>query len=122
MSKESFNLGRSGEDKAAKLLLESGYKILVRNYKTKFAEIDIVAIDKDTVCFVEVKIRSQDRFGDPKEAVNYAKQKKIYFAALQFLKERALLDKKARFDVVSILDLKVSTKAEIIKNAFECRE
>ena len=120
MSKESLNLGKAGEDKAVKLLKEKGYRILARNYKTRFAEIDIIAKDKDTICFIEVKIRTQDRFGDPKEAVNFAKQKKISFAAMQFLKERDLFGQKARFDVISILELKNAEKIEIVKDAFEC--
>jgi putative endonuclease len=115
-----LNLGKAGEDKAVKLLEENGYRILARNYKTRFAEIDIIAKDKDTICFIEVKIRAQDRFGDPKEAVNLAKQRKISFAAMQFLKERGLFDEKARFDVVSILEAGNAAKVEIVKDAFEC--
>jgi putative endonuclease len=120
VSKESLRLGKAGEERAAGLLRENGYRILATNYKTKFAEIDIIAKDKDTICFVEVKTRSQDSFGEPKEAVTAAKQRKIYLAALQFLKEKNSLDSKARFDVVSILDLEGKTRSEIIKNAFEC--
>jgi putative endonuclease len=112
-------LGRSGEEAAVVLLKENGYKILARNYKTRLGEIDIVARDKDTLCFVEVKTRLSERFGLPSEAVSRFKQRQISKAALIFLKEKKLLDKKARFDVVSVLYSEKGPKLDIIKNAFE---
>jgi putative endonuclease len=112
-------LGRSGEEAAVILLKENGYKILARNYKTRLGEIDIIARDKDTLCFVEVKTRLSDRFGLPCEAVSRFKQRQISKAALIFLKEKKLLDEKARFDVVSVLYSQEGQKSDIIKNAFE---
>lgn len=119
MSKQNLNLGRAGEELAVGLLKEQGYKILLRNYRTKFGEIDIIAEDKDTICFVEVKARHENRFGLPSEAVSWSKQKRICKAALAFLKEDNLLERKARFDVVTILGLEGMPKLELIKNAFE---
>lgn len=97
----------------------SGYKVLLRNYKTRLGEIDIIAVDKDTICFVEVKTRQTDRFGSPSEAISESKQRQISKAALVFLKERNLLDKKARFDVVFILYSQGKPHLDLIKNAFE---
>lgn len=119
MSKEHLYLGKLGEDAAVDLLKKNGYKILVRNYKTKLGEIDIVAKDKDTVCFIEVKTRKSDRFGLPTEAILSSKQRQIAKAALIFLKENNLLEKRARFDVVSIMQAKNKPKLDLIKNAFE---
>jgi len=119
VSKERIRLGKCGEEVAADFLKEQGYKILARNYKSHFGEIDIIAWDKDTLCFVEVKTRRSQRFGTPQEAVTVSKQRQIARSALSFLKEKALLNKKARFDVVSILSLKDETKRELIKDAFE---
>ncbi len=119
MSREHLYLGKKGEEAAVGLLKDNGYKILLKNYKTKLGEIDIIASDKDTVCFIEVKTRQSDRFGLPAEAVSGSKQRQISKAALVFLKERKLLDKKARFDVVSILYLKDKPRLDLIKNAFE---
>jgi putative endonuclease len=118
VSKESLNLGKTGEETAVGLLKANGYKILKRNYKTKFAEIDIIARDKDTLCFIEVKTRHQDRFGTAAESVILPKQKKIYKAAAKFLKENNLFDHKARFDVVTITYAKDRLEPELIKNAF----
>lgn len=119
MSKDNLRLGRLGEDEAVRLLKKSGYKILFRNYKTKLGELDIIAKDKESICFVEVKARRSDTFGLPQEAVQLSKQKQISKVALSFLKESDLLDKKARFDVVSVLYSFGEPKLELIKGAFE---
>lgn len=119
MSKQNLFLGRKGEEEAVNLLKENGYKILLRNYKTKLGEIDIIAFEKDTYCFVEVKTRNSLRFGSPSEALSGFKQRQISKAALKFLKENNLLGKKARFDVVSIIYADDKAKLDLIKNAFE---
>jgi putative endonuclease len=118
-SQENLDLGKRGEEAAVGLLKENGYKILARNYKTRLGEIDIIASDKDTLCFIEVKTRQSDRFGSPQEAVLRSKQRQIAKVALSFLKEKNLLDKKARFDVVSIMHSGDESKLDLIKNAFE---
>lgn len=118
-SKANLSLGRLGEDEAVDFLKTNGYEIIARNYKTKAAEIDIVARDKDVYCFVEVKTRKDLRFGLPQEAVKVPKQNKISIAALTFLKEYKLFDRKARFDVVSIAYSEGAPKINLIKNAFE---
>lgn len=120
MSKQHLFLGSQGEESAVNLLKENGYKILARNYKTKLGEIDIIARDKDTYVFIEVKTRRTDRFGKPCEAVVGVKQRQISKAALTFLKVNNLLNDKARFDVVSIFySPDGSVRADLIKNAFE---
>jgi len=119
VSKQDLYLGKRGEEIAVSLLKAHGYKILLKNYKTKLGEIDIIASDKGTICFIEVKTRQSDRFGLPVEAISVFKQRQISKVALVFLKERNLLDKKARFDVVSILYSKDTPQLDLIKNAFE---
>ncbi len=119
MSKEHLNLGKYGEELAVSLLKEQGYKIIARNYKSQFGEIDIIARDKETICFVEVKTRRSERFGLPQEAVSSFKQRQIAKCALVFLKERGLLDKKARFDVVSINYSQNNPQTDLLKDAFE---
>ena len=112
-------LGKTGEKVAVNFLKENGYKILRNNYKTKLGEIDIIAKDKDTLCFIEVKTRNSIRFGSPSESVTVFKRRQISKLALQFLKERNLLGKRARFDVVSIVYSEGSPKLDLIRNAFE---
>lgn len=119
MSKAHIYLGKKGEEAAVDLLKEQGYKIITKNYKTKLGEIDIVAYDRDTVCFVEVKTRRCDRFGFPQEAVSTSKQRQIAKCALMFLKEKNLLNKKARFDVISVMHSEGVSKLDLVKDAFE---
>lgn len=118
MPKQNLELGKLGQEKAEKYLKENGYKILERNYKTKLGEIDLIAKDKDTLCFIEVKTRGSLNFGSPAEAVGRFKQHQISKTALMFLKSKNLMDKNARFDVVSILWQENQPKIELIKNAF----
>lgn len=122
MSRHNILLGKSGEEAAVNLLKEKGYKIIARNYKSKLGEIDIVAKDRDTLCFIEVKTRQNDSFGIPLESVAFRKQRQISKAALLFLKEKNLFQKKARFDVVSIINTQEKPRIELIKNAFDLDE
>lgn len=85
------------------------YKILITNYKNKLGEIDIIALDKITIVFVEVKSKETTKFGLPREAVDINKQQKIKLVATQFLKENNLFEKcEVRFDVCEILDKEVN--------------
>jgi putative endonuclease len=117
--RRNIRLGNRGEDAAVDFLKNNGYRILVRKYKNKIGEIDIVARDADTLCFVEVKTRSNCSCGTPLESVTLQKQRKIAQVALSFLKEKNLLEKKARFDVVGISIEDGEPKLQLIKNAFE---
>ncbi|HMK55450.1 MAG TPA: YraN family protein [Dissulfurispiraceae bacterium] len=96
-------LGPEGEEAAVKYLKARGFKILHRNYKTPLGEADIVALDKDTTVFVEVKARSSSRFGEPFEAVDSRKQERLRRIAL-FYQKRAGAESAIRFDVISIKD------------------
>ena len=68
-------LCKKGEALAGKLLKKRGYKILKRNYVSKYGEIDIVAYDKGTISFVEVKTRQSENYGPPELAVTKEKRK-----------------------------------------------
>lgn len=122
VSKDNLNFGKRGENAAADFLKRNGCKILKRNYRNKFGEIDIIAKDKDTLCFVEVKARSSLLFGLPQESVNIFKQNQMAKAALIFLKENKLLEEKARFDVISVINTEQEPRISLIKNAFELDE
>ena len=95
-------LGRAGEIKAGEHLKNKGYTILKTNYKTHIGEIDLIAEDNGTIVFVEVKTRSDERFGAPSEAVTYRKTQKYYKVAQEFLVREKKTDAPCRFDVVEI--------------------
>jgi putative endonuclease len=111
--------GEKGEAIAVRQLKKNGYKILETNYLTKLGEVDIIAKDKGTIVFVEVKARRSVHFGSPKEAVSIRKQKKISMVALYYLKTTNQMTMKARFDVVAVNLNRDHPRVEIIKNAFE---
>ena len=96
-------LGNRGEDTAAAYLKRQGLKILARQHRNHYGEIDLIARDGKQIVFVEVKTRSGADHGRPEDAVNDTKQRKIVQAALCWLKQKRRLRQPVRFDIVSIL-------------------
>lgn len=96
-------LGKRGEEAAADYLRREGYEILHRNYRFGRAEIDLIARKGGTIVFVEVKARSSDRYGEPEEAVNREKIRRIRRVASAYLAQRRIGECDCRFDVVAVL-------------------
>lgn len=120
MSKERIQLGQEGEEIAVAYLKNLKYKILECNYRTAFGELDIVALEGSTYCFVEVKTRSSQRFGLPQEAVGEAKKRKLLQSAYAYLQQKRLEEVPFRFDVVSIIMKDTqSPQIELLKDAIE---
>jgi putative endonuclease len=116
--KTNQNTGKAGEDLALEFLKKRGYRIIDRNFRTRVGEIDIVARDGETVCFVEVKTRCQDCYGAPEESVDVRKQRHMVKAAMQFLKKMDLWESPSRFDVVSIDQTQALPQINLIQGAF----
>lgn len=114
MKQLNYLKGKKQEAIAQNFLKKKGYKILESNFSTKIGEIDIVAKDKNVIVFVEVKYRTTDGFGLPREAVNSYKQNKIKKVATLYLKINKLEEKDIRFDVIDILGEDITH----IQNAF----
>lgn len=113
-------LGDRGERAAAKYLRSQGYRILARQSRSRIGEIDLIALDGDTIVFVEVKTRSSRAAGHPAEAVTAAKQRQLTRTALAWLKRKRLLDARCRFDVIAITwQEKQPPLIEHYRNAFE---
>ena len=119
MQNRRQQFGKKSEDLAAWYLKKNGYKILEQNYRTQLGEIDIIARDKKTLVFVEVKSRRSIRYGSPKWSVTHQKQRKISMVALQYLKKTRQTDAAARFDVVAVISNRDEPQIEVVKNAFE---
>ena len=102
---KAFNkdIGAMGENISENYLKNSGYRILDRNFKCKCGEIDIIAIHKNYICFIEVKTRYGIKFGTPGEAVNFSKQKKIYKTAQMYILRKNIVDWDFRFDVIEVI-------------------
>lgn len=111
-------LGIKGEDLAEKFLKGKGYRIIHRNFKTPVGEMDIIAEDRDTIVFVEVKTRAGDSFGHPFEAVDYRKRERLKKVALYYLKHHKK-NSPLRFDVLSIEMDGYRNRVEHIIDAFE---
>jgi putative endonuclease len=111
--------GRRGEQVAEEFLRARGYVILARNYRVSFGEVDIIAQDRQTLVFVEVRTHTGEAFGDPLASVNVRKQRQIAKAAWHYLARNGLLEREARFDVVGIRWENEQARLTHIKNAFE---
>ena len=113
-----MKLGEKGEGLAVKFLMKKGYRIIRRNYKTRIGEIDVIAADKDTLVFIEVKTRESLQYGQPFEAVDRFKRRKIANVAMLYLKTLKEIPP-CRFDIVSIYFENGRPEFELIRDAFE---
>lgn len=98
-----MSLGFEGEEIACGYLTRLGYKVLKRNYHSRFGEIDIVAKDKDCLVFVEVKTRTNSSFGTPLAAITPSKLSKMIKTSQFYLNLMKLGDVDYRFDAIEVL-------------------
>jgi len=120
LTKERITLGKKGEDLAVSHLKKQGIKVILRNYRQKSGEIDIIARDGDFLVFVEVKTRRSLAFGSPFEAVTHKKQAQITRVAMEYISRNNISLQACRFDVVSIVMSQARTvQIEHQKNAFD---
>jgi putative endonuclease len=119
MTQDRLSLGKMGEELAAAQLKAMKYRIIEQNYRCPLGEMDIIARERGSLVFVEVKTRATKDFGGPAAAVNERKQRQLSRVALMYLNQKKLKDVAARFDVVAV-DLSGShPRVEVIQNAFE---
>ena len=114
-----INTGKQGEALAVEFLKKNGYRVLENNFRCRYGELDIVAIDGEIIAFVEVKTKTNNRFGPPKLAVDSRKQRQLSKVALAYMLQKNLTRCPARFDVVGIDITGDAANIELIKNAFE---
>lgn len=105
-------LGIVGEELAVAALTARGYAILERRYVTDRGEIDIIADDRGTLVFVEVRARATGEFGTAAESVTVAKQRQVMRVAVDYLARHQIRNRPCRFDVVAV-DRALSDAPEI---------
>ena len=113
-------MGRDGEAVARAALRGGGYAILEERYRTPFGEIDVIARDGDTLVFIEVKARRDDRFGGGAAAVTARKQRTIVRVAQTYLSRTRLHHVPCRFDVVVVeWPADAAPRAQVFRSAFD---
>lgn len=110
--------GSEAEGRAAIWLEAQGYRIVDRNVRTRAGEIDIVAVDGDTLCFVEVKARASRRHGPAVGGVDRRKQRRVSRAAACYLL-RVGGEPRCRFDVLGMEPAESGWRFQLIRDAFE---
>lgn len=101
--KISNPVGKKGEDIATNFLKKKGYKILERNYRKSYGEIDIIAIHKKILVFVEVKTRTTDLFGKPEEQISTSKLRSLIKTAEFYKSSHSSLPDSMRIDLISVI-------------------
>ncbi len=115
----TVDTGKVGEDRAVLFLEKNGYAVMGRNVRSSFGEIDIVARERDVICFVEVRTRSgAGKREQAFESVDGRKQRRLSRLAAHYLKTHKLLDRRARFDVVAVSLDEATQDIALIKDAF----
>ena len=111
-------LGRRGERAAEKYLRRNGYRIVARNFRAAGAEIDLVAMDGETLVFVEVKTRRSRDAGAPEEAVDERKQTRMRRAAEVFARRYRADEVEMRFDIAAVDASGKRLEIDLLRNAF----
>ena len=111
--------GRVGEDAAVEWLLARGYAVVERNARTPVGEFDLIALDGETLCFVEIKARATAEYGTSLEAVHPRKQRRLVRCASAWLAGAGRLERPCRFDVVGLdRDEAGEWTLRLVKDAF----
>lgn len=111
-------IGAHGEQAAEEYLRRQRYVILARNYRCRFGEVDLIALDHGMLVFIEVKSRQRGSLVSPFDVVDQRKQRQIARAAQHYVQRHRLEDRVARFDVVGVWRDGDISSCEHIKDAF----
>ena len=110
--------GARAEALAAEHLEKLGYRIIQRNFRCAEGEVDLIAWDGAVLCFIEVRSRATDDFGDPLETIGPQKIRRVVMAARAYLQNFQGIWPEMRFDAVGILMLE-PPKLTLVRDAFE---
>lgn len=111
---QKIKTGALGEDIACEFISKKGYKILQRNFKARYGELDIIAIDGKTLVFIEVKTRTNLLFGTPEEAITPRKLHELIQTCQYYVILHPELPKLLRIDVIGIMMDKITEEVQRI--------
>lgn len=114
----TVSTGKQAELLACQYLQENKLKLIIKNFHCRRGEIDLIMSDKDTLVFIEVRYRKNDRFGSALESVNHKKQAKIVITAEHYLQQSTQFFSGYRFDVIAISPTQQSHEIIWVKDAF----
>lgn len=118
MAKNTTAIGSTAEDMAAEYLQSKGFRVIARNHRTRFAELDIIAASKDAIVFVEVKYRKHTGFGGGAGAITQDKLRRMHNAAEVWLSEHEeFADHQPRIDVITVEGDLSDASLEHLENA-----
>jgi putative endonuclease len=117
MQLNANNSGIAAEKLAETFLKKQGLKLIANNYHCAYGEIDLIMQDKNTLVFIEVRLRTNSQFGSPGESITFKKQQKIIKTAQYYLQQHNT-QQDCRFDAV-LLNKQNVANIEWIRNAFE---
>lgn len=110
--------GESAESSAAQYLVERGYQLRERNFKTRLGEVNLIVERDSTVVFVEVRYRRSIAWGSPEATVGKLKRRKLLYAAMEYVQRHRLENRSLRFDVLSISEARGRLRFEHFEAAF----
>lgn len=110
--------GRIAEEEALTFLQTHGLRLIERNYRCRYGEIDLIMEDGRAIVFVEVRYRGSIQFGGALESVDRRKQAKLLASAAHFLREKRM-DRPARFDVAALAPASGGLAVKWVKDAFQ---
>ena len=112
-------IGSRAEQRVVEYLTRRGWLVRDRNVTCRYGELDVVAEQGDVLAFVEVRMRSSDRWGEPSASVVHRKQRRVVKAAVEYCQKRGLFERVIRFDVASLIGDGPGGSLEYIEGAFE---
>ncbi len=116
MKMNENNAGLAAEKLAATFLAERGLKLIMQNYHCRFGEIDLIMTDAKTLVFIEVRLRSNNQFGNAASSITPKKQKKLILTAQHYLQQHS--QSACRFDAI-LMNKADMQSIEWIRNAFD---
>lgn len=113
-----LSLGARGEEAAARFLERAGLRLVERNWRWRQWEIDLICEEGETLVFAEVKTRGPGSLAAPSDALDAAKQAKLFKAAAHYLSKRKAWERPCRFDLVSVRITEHGEEIEHVRDAF----